>query len=454
MTAAEGGRRLRRVGLLGAGIVGGGVIELLGQRGPELGLSLARVAVQDLARARPEVPAGVLVGTVDEVVSDPAIDVVVEVIGGREPALSAIRTALECRKDVVTANKLLVAEQGPELLRLAEERGVALRFEASVAGCLPIVEIIESGLIFDRVERLFGILNGTTNFILTRCQREGLSYPAALELARKAGFAEADPSLDVSGADTAQKLAILATLLTGRQCPISGVATRGIEALVPEDHVAAEEVGTRIKLLATYAREGERAHLRVAPTLVPEASALGLTTDEYNAVEVECTHIGWQLYLGKGAGRMPTASAVLHDLASLDATRSRARERRPGVRAARTPLDCVPGDIWRARWLVRLPPVKASTVPPTVSGTGAAGVAGSASSTSPDPASSISRIGAVFAAHGVEILEYRRSKRPGVGAIVLVAPATEAAISAVARQIASLDGAAAPPVVLAMEPDA
>jgi homoserine dehydrogenase len=415
----SGARRTRRVGVLGAGIVGGGVIELLATRGQELGLELARVAVRDMAKERSEVPAGVPIGTIDQVLADPAIDVVVEVIGGLEPALSAVRTALELDKDVVTANKLLVAEHGTELRRLAKERGRALRFEASVAGCLPIVEIIEAGLIFDRVERLFGILNGTTNFILTRCQRDGATYERALAEAQAAGFAEADPTLDVSGADTAQKLAILVGLISGKPCATSSIPVLGITDLSPQDHAAAEEVGCRIKLLASYVRTADGGHVRVAPTLVPSTSALGLTTDEYNAVEVECTHIGWQLYLGKGAGRMPTASAVLHDLIALDAGRERTRE-------AKSALSVSAAEAWPARWLVRLP--------------------------ADHPAWPVSRIGSAFAAHGVEILEYRRSRRSGVGAIILSAPATKGAIDAVARDLAKLQGAA--PVVLGIEPDA
>jgi homoserine dehydrogenase len=424
MSAVEG--RKRRIGLLGAGVVGGGVIELLRARGSELGLELARVAVKDRTKVRPEIPSEVPVGTIDEVLADPSIDAVVELIGGLEPALSAVRTALEVEKDVVTANKLLVAEYGGELRRLANERGAALRFEASVAGCLPIIEIIEAGLIFDRVERLFGILNGTTNFILTRCQRDGSTYEDALAEARAAGFAEADPTLDVSGRDTAQKLAILVGLVTGRPCAPSSIAVSGIEHLVPADHLAAEEVGCRIKLIASFVRTGEGGRARVAPTLVPSSSALGLTTDEYNAVEVECAHIGWQLHLGKGAGRMPTASAVIHDLITLDAARERSRETESKGR--RPALDLAASDAWTARWLIRVP--------------------------EENPAWPVSRIGAAFAAHGVEIVEYRRSRRAGVGTIVLSAETTKGAIDRVARDIAKLQGAVKIPVVLAMEPDA
>jgi homoserine dehydrogenase len=417
-----------RVGLLGAGVVGGGVIELLKSRGQELNLELARVAVRDRDRARPEVPDNVPIGAIEDVLSDPSIDIVVEVMGGLEPALGAVRTAIEREKDVVTANKLLVSEHGDELRRRALEREVGFRFEASVAGCLPIVEIIQAGLIFDRVERLFGILNGTTNFILTRCQEDQIAYADALARAQRAGFAEADPTLDVSGADTAQKLAILVGLITGRQCPTKAISIQGIEQLTMEDHRAAQEIGCRIKLLASYVKKGDAACVRVAPTLVPSSSALGLTTDEYNAVEVECTHIGWQLYLGKGAGRMPTAAAVLHDLIELESGRSPSAAIGSAGSRARPPLDCLEPDAWPARWLLRIP--------------------------ADNPAWPVSRIGAPFAAHGVEIVEYRRSIHSEVGQLVLSAETTLGAIRAVARDIAQLPGAARPPIVLAIEPDA
>jgi homoserine dehydrogenase len=418
-------RRPLGVGLLGAGVVGGGVIELLKARGEELHLRLARVAVRDGSRPHPEVPAGVPIGGIEDVLSDPSVDVVVEVMGGLEPALAAVRAAIERNKSVVTANKLLVSEHGDELRRRAAQCGVGFRFEASVAGCLPIVEIIEAGLIFDRVERLFGILNGTTNFILTRCQKDQISYASALQQAQRAGFAEADPSLDVSGADTAQKLSILVGLITGKRCPSKAISISGIESLAPEDHLAADEIGCRIKLLASYVRSGER--VRVAPTLVPSSSALGLTTDEYNAVEVECTHIGWQLHLGKGAGRMPTAAAVLHDLISLEAGRATPTPTETSPRE-RPVLECAKEDDWPARWLLRIP-------------------AG-------NPAWPVSRIGAPFAAHGVEIVEYRRSMRPSVGHLVVSAEATLGAIRRIAADIAVLPGAQRAPVVLAIEPDA
>lgn len=415
-----------KVGLLGAGVVGGGVIELLEKRGASLGLELRRVAVRDRAKHATDIPAGVELSTVDEVLKDEAIDIVVEVMGGLEPALSAVKTAIECKKDVVTANKMLLAMHGDELRAAAKTRGVSFRYEASVAGCLPIVEIIENGLIFDKVERLFGILNGTCNFILTRCQRDGVSYAAALEEAQRAGFAEPDPKLDVSGADTAQKLAILASMISGKRCALDDVFVEGIETLSTADHLAAEEIGCRIKLLGCYTAIGDRAQLRVAPTLVPSKSALGLTTDEYNAVEVECEHIGWQLYLGKGAGRMPTAAAVMHDV--VEAAKARRGQPQAGTIEPRGALSALPPDDHQATWLLRIAPE--------------------------NPAWPLSVLGGVFQERKIEIVEFRRSAKEIVGSLVTTAAASAGAIREVARAVARLPGAKSVPTVLAIEPDA
>jgi homoserine dehydrogenase len=390
------------------------LVELLTQRGEGLGLSLARVAVRDRERERAEVPAGTPIGTLEEVLADDSIDVVVELIGGHEAAYAAIRHSLERRKSVVTANKAVVAAHGDELRALAAHHRVGFRYEASVAGCLPIVEILENDLIFDRVDRLIGILNGTCNFILSRCARGGRSYAEALREAQANGFAEADPTLDVSGADTAQKLAILVSLLGGGSCAPERVSTTGIEAIAREDHLAAEELGYVIKLLALY-RRGERHAVRVAPTLVPKDSAVGLTIEEYNAVEVECAHIGWQLYLGKGAGRMPTASAVLHDLV---------RIREGGSRPARSvdPLPLAAPDEWTAPWLLRVPAEL-----------------------------SVASLGARLAGTGVDVLELRRSRHEGAGTLILT---QEVGAGAIAAALDALTAGGARPVALAVEPEA
>jgi homoserine dehydrogenase len=405
-----------RVGVLGCGVVGGGLIKLLVQRGESLGLELARVAVRDKSKARFVVPGRVPIGTIEEVIADDSIDVVAELIGGLDPALGAIRSAIERKKSVVTANKAVVAAHGDELRALAAHCGVGFRYEASVAGCLPIVEIFENDLIFDRVDRLIGILNGTCNFILSRCSQGNLQYREALKEAQACGFAEADPTLDVSGADTAQKLAILVSLLSGGACPHDRVSTTGIQTIVEEDHRAAEELGYVIKLLALY-RRGDTSHVRVAPTLVPKNSAVGLTVEEYNAVEVECSLIGWQLYLGKGAGRMPTASAVLHDL-----VRIREGASRPVRNGA--PLVLASPEAWTAPWMLRVPPKSEL---------------------------SVASLGARLSGTGVDVVELRRSKHPSVGTLISTGEATAAAI---AKAVDALTVDTAVPVAFAIEPEA
>jgi homoserine dehydrogenase len=406
-----------RVGVLGCGVVGGGLIELLSQRGEQLGLSLQRVAVRDQTRPRREVPHGVPIGTVEEVIRDDAIDVVVELIGGLDHAYAAIRQALERKKAVVTANKAVVSAHGDELRALAAHVQVGFRYEASVAGCLPIVEILENDLIFDRVDRLIGILNGTCNFILSRCSQGSLQYAEALREAQLNGFAEADPTLDVSGADTAQKLAILVTLLSGGSCAPERVSTTGIDSIAKEDHLAAEELGYVIKLLALY-RRGDRHQVRVAPTLVPKSSAVGLTVEEYNAVEVECSHIGWQLYLGKGAGRMPTASAVLHDLV-------RIREGAARVSRSNAPLTLASPGSWTAPWLLRIP-----------------------------REISVASLGARLAGTGVDVSELRRSKHDSVGTLILTQEASADAIAKAQDALTVDNPASSRPVAFAVEPEA
>lgn len=400
-----------RIGLLGAGVVGGGLLRLIAERGQ--GMEVRRVAVRDAKKVRPHLPEGVFVGTVDEVLAADDLDVIVELMGGIEPALSAVRTAMDQGRHVVTANKALVAEHGAELVKRAKAAGVAFRFEASVAGCLPIVEILQAGLVFDRVDRLFGILNGTCNFILTSGQRDGRGYREALAQAQELGFAEADPTLDVSGADTAQKLSILTSLITNQRANVNDLAVTGIEDIRVEDHRAADELGYRIKLLGLFRREP--AALRVAPTLVGADSAIGLTTDEYNVVEVECQYVGWQLHLGKGAGSLPTAAAVLHDLERLTSASS-ALAPRDDVLALENPRA------WRSRWLVRLPPAE---VPRTAA-----------------------EIGAAFERYDVQIDELRRSRRSGVGTLIVTRPARAGDATIAARH---LDPGA---VVLGIEPEA
>ncbi len=269
------------IGLLGLGNVGAGVVRLLAERGAEIerrsGVKLAvtRAAVRDVGRSRGlGLPAGAVVADARAVVRDPAVQVVVELVGGVEPAGALVAEALELGKPVVTANKLLLAERGEELFALAARKGVALRFEGAVCGGMPIVRLLREALASDRVVSLHGILNGTTNYILTRMTEEGCALEPALREAQAKGYAEADPSLDLGGGDAAQKLCLLARLAFGARVRPADILTEGIERLTPADLAAARELNSVVKLLAVARLDGNRLDMRVHPAMIPKNSPL------------------------------------------------------------------------------------------------------------------------------------------------------------------------------------
>jgi homoserine dehydrogenase len=316
-----------QVGLLGLGTVGGAVAELLLQRSGEIAqragmpVLLRRVAVAHPDRARPvAVPPGLIVGDARTVIEDPAVDVIVEVIGGIEPARSYIADALARGKTVVTANKQLVSSRGDELLAMAARQGVDLFFEASVGGGIPLVKAIVESLAANRLRTIIGILNGTTNFILSRMARDGLGFGEALVSAQQRGFAESDPTDDVDGHDAAAKLAILATVAFGARVAGDDVYREGISGITQRDILYARELGYVVKLLA-IARLGESAiEVRVHPALLPLTHPLAGVADELNAVMLEGDPVGPIVLIGRGAGGGPTASAVVGDL--IDAARN------------------------------------------------------------------------------------------------------------------------------------
>jgi homoserine dehydrogenase len=306
------------IGLIGCGVVGQGVVDILRARrealtavaGPH---ELVAVAVRDPKKARAGVAPGLLT-TPEALVRDARVDLVVEVAGGVEGPFSWVREALERGKAVVTANKALLAERAEVLFPLFSAPGARLYCEAAVAGGIPVIHALDRGLVANRVLRLEGILNGTCNYLLTRMEKENLSFDAALKLAQEKGFAEADPTLDVSGGDAAHKLAVLAMLALGRPVPFSRVFVEGIQRLTAFDLAWAASNGMRIKLLATGRFNGGQVELRVHPTLVSKTRLLSQVMEELNAVELEGDLTGPQLYEGRGAGQRPTASAVVSDI--------------------------------------------------------------------------------------------------------------------------------------------
>jgi homoserine dehydrogenase len=312
------------VGLLGLGVVGSGVAAALARRqayfARQVGASLVvrRAAVRDMSKPRSvELAPGVLTNRVEDVVNAPDIDIVVEVIGGEEPAGSYIRAALASGKHVVTANKELIAKAGPELLAEAHGRGLDIMFEASVGGGIPIIAPLRRDLLANEIASISAIINGTSNYILTRMAQEGAEFADALAEAQSLGYAEADPTNDIEGYDAAYKLAILASLGFRARVMPSQIHTEGISRLSSKDFHYAEELGYVIKLLAIADRVERGILARVAPALLPQAAPLAKVDGVYNAVQVTGDLTGTVLFQGRGAGADPTTSAVVADLLDL-----------------------------------------------------------------------------------------------------------------------------------------
>jgi len=313
------------VGLLGLGTVGGGTLTVLRRNAEEITrragreIRVVRAAVRDLEKAR--ALAGDLPLTTNpfDVVDDPEIDIVVELIGGLEPARELVMQAIANGKHVVTANKHLVAKHGNEIFAAAQARGVMVAFEAAVAGGIPIIKALREGLTANRIEWLAGIINGTSNFILTEMRDKGAAFEDVLKQAQELGYAEADPTFDIEGIDAAHKLTILSAIAFGIPMQFDRAYTEGISKLTREDVKYAEELGYRIKLLGIARRAENGIELRVHPTLIPERRLIANVDGAMNAVLVKGDAVGPTLYYGAGAGAEPTASAVVADL--VDVTR-------------------------------------------------------------------------------------------------------------------------------------
>jgi homoserine dehydrogenase len=311
-----------RIGLLGCGNVGAALVELVAARAEHItaltGLTpqITRIAVRSVSRDRGiTVPPGVLTHDTASVVTDPDVDLVVEVIGGIEPARSLILDALKAGKPVVTANKELLANVGPELYAAAAAAGVDLLFEAAVAGGIPIIRPLRESLRGEHVTRVLGIVNGTTNYILTAMAESGASYHDALAEAQSLGYAERDPTADVEGFDAAAKAAILASIAFGASVAAGDVYHEGISQITATDIAFAHRLGYRIKLLAIATEHPDGSvGVRVHPALVPVDHPLASVRDSYNAVFIEGAAVGNLMFYGRGAGGNPTASAVLGDL--------------------------------------------------------------------------------------------------------------------------------------------
>ncbi len=315
-------QRLIHVGLAGLGNVGAGVFknleknrDLIRQR-TGADIRVKRVVVRDPARARDvAVPAELVGSDWRTLVEDPEIQVIVELIGGTTTAHELVCAALRAKKIVVTGNKALLAERGQELFALAEQCGVPIYFEAAVAGGIPIIQVLQEGLVGNRILSIHGIINGTCNYILTRMSQAGLSYADALREAQEKGYAEADPTLDVSGWDAAHKAIILASLSYGFWIPQDKVHVEGVEAIDPADFKFAQRLGYTIKLLSVIRADAAGlVEVRTQPALVPLSHVLASVSGSFNAVLVHGDIVGETLFYGRGAGQDPTSSSVISDL--------------------------------------------------------------------------------------------------------------------------------------------
>jgi homoserine dehydrogenase len=311
-----------KIGICGLGTVGGGTLNLLRQNASVIAArSQATLEVVHVGARRdnPDCDPGDIRVSRDifEVARDPEVDILVELIGGTTVALELTEEAIRAGKHVVTANKALIAEYGNSLFALAQEHQVSLRYEAAVAGGIPIIKALREGLAGNRIEWLAGIINGTGNFILTEMRDKGREFADVLAEAQALGYAEADPTFDVEGIDAAHKLVILASLAFGMPLQMESVYTEGITRLTPQDVDYAEELGYRIKHLGVARQSDKGVELRVHPTLIPEKRLLANVDGVKNAVLVEGDAVGPTLYYGAGAGAAPTASAVVADLVDL-----------------------------------------------------------------------------------------------------------------------------------------
>ncbi|HEY0949309.1 homoserine dehydrogenase [Nocardioides sp.] len=413
-----------KVAVLGCGSVGSQVVRLLGEQAADLAarvgapVELAGVAVRRLdAQREVEVPEGLLTTDATALVTRDDVDLVVEVIGGIEPARSLILAALESGKSVVTANKALLAEDGPTLFDAAEKAGRDLYYEAAVAGAIPILRPLRESLAGDRVTRVLGIVNGTTNFILDRMDSSGAGFAEALEEAQELGYAEADPTADVEGFDAAAKAAILASLAFHSRVTASDVHREGIAEVTAADVQSAREMGSVVKLLAICelreTDEGQSAvAVRVHPAMIPRSHPLASVREAFNAVFVESEAAGQLMFYGPGAGGSPTASAVLGDLVTV--ARNRLADTRGAGESAYADRAVLPMGETLTRYHVAIDV--------------------------DDRAGVLASVATAFAENGVSIQTVRQEGRGADAQLVVVShESTDAALSATVEHLREMD---------------
>lgn len=317
-------KQIIKLGLMGFGTVGTGVVRIIQahqedlQKQTGLGIEITKILVQDAEKSR-NIPSMGSILTTDpsELLNDPEIEVIVEVIGGIHPAKDYILGALERGKHIVTANKDLMALYGAEILNKAQEKGCDVFYEASVAGGIPILRALVEGFSSDRITKMMGIVNGTTNYILTKMSQEGAEYADVLKEAQALGYAEANPTSDVEGFDAARKMAILATLGFRVPMKLEDVDVKGISGVSKEDIGYGKQLGYEVKLLGLARRDGEAIEVSVEPTMIPKSHPLASVNGVFNAVYVHGEAVGETMFYGPGAGELPTATAVVSDLVTV-----------------------------------------------------------------------------------------------------------------------------------------
>ena len=342
------------IGFLGCGNIGSAVYKLLEEVADEMeknegvAFEVKKILVRSVAKARgAQIPAEVMTDRVEDVVKNPEISIVMEFMGGEEPAASYLVRALEHGKTVVTANKMALALHWKEIVAAARKSGAGLYFEASVCGAVPVIRAMNESLQANRISSVMGIINGTTNYILSRMSREGASYEAVLADAQKLGLAEPDPTADVEGYDAAYKLSILAMLAFHRHVDVSDVYREGITGVTALDVQCGKELGLTLKLLAVAKEEEGKVQVRVHPTFVPDNHPLASVSDAFNAVYIHGHACGETMFYGRGAGPMPTASALVSDL--IRAGKAKKHEL-PAV--AQEPVELA-GD-WACEYFIRM----------------------------------------------------------------------------------------------------
>lgn len=309
-----------KIGLVGTGTVGGGCLDILSNHKQDflrhfgIDLELTRVCSRSSEQAASRGLQDIFTTDYHDIINDPEIDIVVELIGGTGVAKDVIVEALQAGKHVVTANKAIMASAGEEIMDLAEEKGLEIAFEASVGGGIPIIDPLKHSLIANQIDSIMGIVNGTTNYMLTRMDENGMDYDAALKEAQERGFAEADPTADVDGHDAAAKIAILASIAFNSRVTIDQVYTEGIRRISPIDLAMAHDSGYVVKLVAHARRSEKGIDVRVHPTMIPENHQLATVNGVFNAIFVEGDAVGQTMFFGEGAGAGPAASAVMGDV--------------------------------------------------------------------------------------------------------------------------------------------